>query len=165
MIEIVEEAPHHHAVVADLLRAAFGGGYEAELVDRLRREGLVAGALVALQDGEVVGHEMFSPLSVEVEGRPVNAVSLAPVAVRPDCQRRGIGSRLIREGIEAMRSEGRAAIIVVGHPGYYPRFGFSAALAAKLSSPFEGEAFMALELIPGALAGRSGSVGYPAAFS
>jgi len=70
----------------------------------------------------------------------------------------------VRHGLERLREASRAAVIVLGHPGYYPRFGFSAALAAKLRTPFPGEAFMALELVPGALAGQAGHVRYPPAF-
>jgi putative acetyltransferase len=91
-------------------------------------------------------------------------VSLVPLAVRPDRQGRGIGSRLVAAGLALLRERGWAAVVVLGHARYYPRFGFSAELARKLASPFPGEAFMALELVPGALAGGAGSVGYPAAF-
>ena len=156
MITIAEEGPEHHAAVAALHRAAFGGPYEADLV---------AASLVALEDGGVViGHVLFSDLPVEVDGAPVRAVSLAPMAVRPDRQGRGIGTWLVAEGLPTLRERGRTAVVVLGHVRYYPRFGFSAELARKLASPFPGEAFMALELVPGALAGRAGSVRYPAAF-
>lgn len=144
--------------------AAFGGAYEADLVRALRADGLVAASLVAMDNDEVIGHVLLSDLGVEVDGRAVKAVALAPVAVRPDRQGQGIGSRLIREGLEAVRQKGYEAAIVLGHPGYYPRFGFSAALARKLSAPFRGEAFMAAELVAGSLAGKSGSVRYPSAF-
>jgi putative acetyltransferase len=165
MIAIAEEGPEHHAAVAALHRAAFGGPYEADLVERLRRDDLVAASLVALEDGGVViGHVLFSDLPVEVDGAPVRAVSLAPMAVRLDRQGRGIGTRLVAEGLPILRERGRTAVVVLGHVRYYPRFGFSAELARKLASPFPGEAFMALELVPGALAGRAGSVRYPAAF-
>jgi len=86
------------------------------------------------------------------------------MAVRPDRQGRGIGTRLVAEGLPILRERGRTAVIVLGHVRYYPRFGFSAELARKLVSPFPGEAFMALELVPGALSGHVGSVRYPAAF-
>ena len=165
MIAIAEEGPEHHAAVAALHRAAFGGPYEADLVERLRRDDLVAASLVALEDGGVViGHVLFSDLPVEVDGAPVRAVSLAPMTVRLDRQGCGIGTRLVAEGLPILRERGRTAVVVLGHVRYYPRFGFSAELARKLASPFPGEAFMALELVPGALAGRAGSVRYPAAF-
>ena len=86
------------------------------------------------------------------------------MAVWPDRQGRGIGSTLVRRGLDVLKRRGIAAVIVLGHESYYPRFGFSAALARKLAAPFSGEAFMALELTPGALAGERGTVRYPAAF-
>lgn len=164
MIRIADEGPGHAAAVATLNRAAFAGDEEADLVQRLHRDGVVVAALVALEGAAVVGHILFSDLAVEIDGRPVAAVALAPIAVRPDRQRQGVGTRLITEGLTRARQHGRAAVIVLGHPDYYRRFGFSAALAAKLASPFPGDAFMALELMPGALAGHSGSVRYPPAF-
>ena len=147
-----------------LHRTAFGGDYEADLVAGLEADSLVVASLVSLEYGEVVGHSLFSDLSVEVEGRPIRAVSLAPMAVRPDRQRRGIGSVLIENGLALVRDRERTAVIVLGSVQYYSRFGFSSELARKLFAPFTGEASMALELVSGALAGKSGSVGYPAAF-
>jgi putative acetyltransferase len=164
MIVIVEEGSEHRTAIAALSRAAFGGDYEAKLIEDLRRDGVVVASLVALEDGEVVGHILFSDLSIEIDGRPISAASLATMAVRPDHQRQGIGSRLVTEGLLVVRQRKRSAVIVVGHAGYYPRFGFSAELARKLESPFRGDTFMALELATGALAGRAGSVRYPAAF-
>ena len=164
MIGIVEESPEHRTAIWTLSRAAFGGDYEAKLIEDLRRDGVVVASLVALEDGEVVGHILFSDLSIEIDGRPISAASLATMAVRPDHQRQGIGSRLVREGLSVVRQRKRSAVIVVGHAGYYPRFGFSAELARKLESPFQGDTFMALELVPNVLAGRAGSVRYPAAF-
>ena len=164
MVAIADERPEHHAAVAALHRAAFGGDYEAGLVERLRCDGLVVASVVALERTELVGHVLFSDLVVNIDGRRVSAVALAPMAVRPDRQGCGIGSRLVADGLDALRQRGRAAVIVVGHARYYPRFGFSAALARKLHAPFRGDTFMALELAPGALAGRAGTVRYPAAF-
>ena len=86
------------------------------------------------------------------------------MAVQPELQNQGIGSKLVEEGSRTVRERGIEAVIVLGHPAYYPRFGFSADLARRLAAPFSGEAFMALELVPGALDGSMGSVSYPAAF-
>lgn len=166
MIEISDEAPGQQEAIGDLHRAAFGGDFEARLVRRLQRGALVAASLVATDGGKVVGHILFSDLAVEVDGRPVAAVSLAPLAVLPERQRSGIGTRLVQAGLESLRARQRAAaVIVLGEPGYYQRFGFSAELARKLASPYAGEACMALELLPGALAGHAGRVTYPAAFA
>jgi putative acetyltransferase len=164
MPDIREEVPSDRPEVDALVQAAFGGDYERRLVSRLRSDGLVAVALVAEAEQEIVGHIVLSWLPTQVDGRSVRAVALAPVAVRVDHQRRGIGSRLIKAAIEAGERAGAEAVILLGHPSYYPRFGFSADLAAKLASPFSGPAFMALELAPGALSGAAGSVAYPAAF-
>jgi putative acetyltransferase len=109
------------------------------------------------------GHILFSRLGVENEGA-VRAAALAPMAVRPDRQRQGIGSRLVQDTLAELRSIGCQAVIVLGHPGYYPRFRFSATLAEKFAAPFRGKAFMALELMPGTLVGHAGSVIYPDAF-
>jgi putative acetyltransferase len=151
-------------VVAALNREAFGGDEEVLLIERLRADRLIAVSLVAVEDASLVGHILFSDLAVEVDGRPVRAVSLAPMCVRTDRQRQGIGSVLVRAGLDAVRDAGYAAVIVLGHPEFYPRFGFSAALAARLAAPFAGPAFMAVELVPGALDGTRGAVTYPPAF-
>lgn len=164
MVRIADDAPKFHAAISAVHRAAFGGELEAKLVERLRREGLALVSLVAIDVDEVVGHILFSELAVEIDGKPIAAASLAPMGVLPHRQRQGIGSQLVRTGLERLRQGIVAAVVVVGHPDYYPRFGFSAALARKLASPYAGEAFMALELTLGALAGSRGSVRYPAAF-
>lgn len=161
---IGEERPDDIAAIAALNRAAFGGEEEVEIIDRLRRDGLVALSLVGRDADAIIGHILFSDLDVTVDRRRIRAVTLAPMAVVPDRQSAGIGSRLVRLGLALLTERGYEAVIVLGHPGYYPRFGFSAALAAKLAAPFSGAAFMALELKPGALAGTSGAVRYPRAF-
>jgi putative acetyltransferase len=143
---------------------AFGGDEEARLVDALRQGGYLRVSLVAVSDGQVVGHILFSDLPIVTDARIVPALSLAPMAVLPEYQRQGIGSALARASLEECRKLGHRIVIVVGHPDYYPRFGFSSKLAARLGSPFSGEAFMALELAPGAMAGVVGSVKYPPPF-
>jgi putative acetyltransferase len=162
--QIVMATPDRYAAVADLNRAAFGSDAEGTLIGQLRDDGLVLVERVALDAGEVVGHILFSRLGVEIEGRAIRAAALAPMAVRPDRQRQGIGSRLVLDGLAELRSICCQAVIVLGHPGYYPRFGFSATLAEKFAAPFRGKAFMALELMPGTLFGHAGSVIYPDAF-
>ena len=161
---IGEETPEEVEAIAALNRAAFGGEDEVGIVDRLRRDGLFALSLVERDAGSIVGHVLFSDLDVAVDERAIRAAALAPMAVMPERQRAGIGSRLVRQGLGLLTERGYEAVIVLGHPGYYPRFGFSAALAAKLAAPFSGTAFMALELKPGALAGARGVVRYPRAF-
>lgn len=164
MFIIREEQPGDYAQIEEVNRNAFGGDLEARLVDRLRNDGLVIVFLVAVQDGEIVGHILFSELAIDAEGRAVRAVSLAPMAVSPKFQRRGIGSALVQRGLELCRERGRTIVVVVGHPGYYPRFGFSSELAKPLRSSYSGDCWMAIELVPGALNGVCGTVRYPAAF-
>ena len=148
--QIVTVTPDRYAAIADLNHATFGSDAEGALIARLRDDGLVLVERAALDADELVGHILFSRLKVEIEGRAVRSAALAPMAVRPDRQRQGIGSRLVQDGLAELRPIGCEAVIVLGHPGYYPRFGFSAALAEKLDAPFRGEAFMVLELTPGA---------------
>jgi len=159
------ETPADRAAVAEVNRLAFGGEAEGRLVERLHADGLVVASLVAEDAGRVVGHILFSRLPLETARGDLPAASLAPMAVRPERQGRGIGAALVRAGLAACRERGCVAVVVLGHPGYYPRFGFSAALAAGLEAPWRGEALMALELVPGALAGRRGRLRYPAAFA
>jgi putative acetyltransferase len=143
---------------------AFGGPAESKLVSDLRAADLAVIELVALLDGDIAGHILFSALSVRSDGRPVAALALAPMAVWPDHQRSGIGTALVRAGLEAAHGGKWHAVIVLGHPTYYPRFAFSAERARHLKAPFRGDAFMALELEAGALDGAEVSVVYPPAF-
>lgn len=146
-------------------RLAFGQDDEARLVDALREGGYARVALVAEAAGEVVGHILFSDLPIQTEHGTVAALALAPMAVLPEYQRQGIGSALVRRGLEACRDQGHRIVLVLGHPRFYPRFGFSAQQAMPLSSPFGGgEAWMARELVPGALDGVRGTVQYPPPF-
>jgi len=152
------------AVIRSINEAAFGGPDEADLVDQLRAAGDALLSLVAELENRIVGHILFSRMWIETPGGLVSAVALAPMAVLPEYQRRGIGGRLIRYGLDWLRGRGEKIVIVVGHPHYYPRFGFSSEKARSLESPFPAEAFMAMELSPGALKGIRGRVIYPAAF-
>ena len=160
---IRERIPADDSAIRRLNDVAFGGTYESRLIEDLRAAGLVAVELVAV-DPDVVGHILFSFLDVTVGATPVRALALAPMAVQPYLHRRGIGTALVRAGLDRAHEGGWRAIIVVGHPDYYPRFGFSAALARPLTSPFSGDTFMALELVPDALKGGAGRVVYPPAF-
>jgi putative acetyltransferase len=158
------EVATDHEAIRHVNRMAFGGEEEARLVDALREGGYVRVSLVAERDQQVVGHILFSDLPILTKSGVVPALALAPLAVLPDYQRRGVGSALVRQGLEVCAEQGHRIVIVLGHPDYYPRFGFSAALARPLDSPFSGDHFMALELVPGALAGVSGQVQYPPPF-
>ena len=144
--------------------AAFGGADEADLVDNLRIEGAVILSLVAEWQRRIVGHVMFSRMWIETVNGSIPAVALAPMAVLPEYQRQGVGGQLIRHGLDVLRERGERIVIVLGHPDFYPRFGFSVEKARFLASPFPPDAYMALELSPGALDGIRGRVRYPAAF-
>ena len=152
------------SVIRTVNEAAFGGLDEADLVDRLRADGYALISLVAEVDTGIVGHIMFSRMWIRTPTGLASAVALAPMAVLPEHQRKGIGGRLVRYGLELLRGRGEKIAIVVGHPDYYPRFGFSTDRAKFLRSPFPSEAFMAMELSMGALDGIQGSVVYPPPF-
>jgi len=158
------EDTKERSAIRSINEAAFGRRYEADLVDGLRTEGVVLVSLVAEMDTRIVGHILFSRMSIETTSRSFPAAALAPMAVLPGHQRRGIGERLVRSGLELLRRRGERIVIVLGHPDYYPRFGFSSDKARDLQSPFPPGAFMAMELKAGALDGIRGRVGYPAAF-
>lgn len=164
------EAPIRHAApedfdaIARVVGAAFGRTDEADLVERLRADGLIAIELVAERNDAVAGHVAFSLLDVSLDGSPLPALALAPVSVLPRFQSHGLGGALIRTGHDIARADGFDASFVLGHPRYYPRFGYEAALAVTFEGPFKGPAFMALALRPGALDGRHGTVTYPPAF-
>lgn len=135
---------------------AFGRQEEARLVDSLRAEGYAKLSLVAEEEGQIIGHIMFSEAVIHTGEEDVAALALGPVGVIPERQSRGIGSALIREGLGHCAEAGDNIVVLLGHPGYYPRFGFSPDLAKNLNSVHAGEAFMALELTPDALSGVAG---------
>ncbi len=146
--------------------AAFDTPAEARLVDTLRAQARPMISLVAEDNGTVVGQIMFSPVSLS--GHPeVKLMGLAPMAVRPDLQRQGIGTALVRAGLLRCRKLGYVAVIMLGHAAYYPRFGFLPAVRFGIDSEYDvpEEVFMALELEPEALKGKSGRVRYHDAFS
>ena len=141
---------------------AFGQPAEADLVDRLRETGAEFLSLVA-EDDTVVGHILFTPVIIEDRGHRVVGMGLAPMAVLPDRQRRGIGSQLVTRGLELLRERGCPFVVVVGHPEYYPRFGFERASKHGLASQWDGmpdEAFMVLILDAEAMSGTSGVAKY-----
>lgn len=163
-LRVRDEQPYDREQVRTVNETAFGRPGEADLIDRLWVEGAVLASFVAEVDNQIVGHILFSRMTVETAQGPVAAVSLAPMAVLPDRQGHQIGSRLVRHGLNELRARGERIVIVLGHKDYYPRFGFSPDKARNLASPFPPEVFMALELSEGALKGICGDVRYPSAF-
>lgn len=160
---IRDAVPSDYPAIRAVLRHAFPTDEEANLVEQLRADGDVLVELVAVSDAAIQGHIIYSPLAIEREGAPIRAACLAPVAVLPAFQGKGIGGELIRAGNARCAALGLEAIVVLGHADYYPRFGFSAQVAESLQAPFSGPHFMALELKPGALKG-GGKVRYAKAF-
>ena len=165
-MQIRSEQPTDLAGIRAVNEAAFGTATEADLVDRLRVEASPIISLVAEERGSIVGHILFSPVTLSSDP-DLPLMALAPMAVLPAWQRRGVGSGLVRAGLEACRQLPARAVVVVGHAGYYPRFGFVPASGYGITSEFDvpADAFMVLELQPGALATRRGTIRYHPAFS
>jgi putative acetyltransferase len=159
---IREERPEDAEAVHAVLVAAFGREAEARLVERLRASARIVCAMVAEEKGRVLGHVVFSRIAVESGGSEIPVLALAPLAVLPAFQRLGIGSALVSAGLERCRMERHARVLVVGDSVYYGRFGFVPASRFGLKCPFPApaEAFMAIELEPGAFAQVSGIVRY-----
>ena len=154
--------PADRPAIAQVVEAAFGQSDEARLVERLRASGDALFELVSDDDGDVNGHILFSRLWADSQHL---YAALAPLAVRPGLQRAGVGSALVRASLDSAREFGAHGVIVLGHPAYYPRFGFSADTAAQVRSVYAGgPGFMALALEPGAFDAPL-SVSYPDAFS
>lgn len=165
MIEVRTEVSEDSPVVRDVHMAAFGGDAEARLVDLLRSRRKAAVALVAVIDGRIVGHIVFSPVTVAQAPDDCRAVGLGPMAVLPEFQNKGIGSKLVMEGLEVCRRAGYAVVVVLGHTKYYPRFGFSRAKDHGLESEYNApNAFMVMELTNGMLQKIAGLVRYVAEF-
>lgn len=163
------ERPADREAVFEVNRLAFGGADEARLVEALRLSPAFIPelSLVAVEDERVVGHILFSRVTVRGDGAAFDALALAPMAVLPARQRSGIGSALVRRGLADARGLGHGIVVVVGHPGYYPRFGFVPGEPLGIRPPFvvSPGAFMVLELRPGALSGVRGEVAYPPEFA
>jgi putative acetyltransferase len=166
-LEIVEDCPARADAIATMTIEAFAREYgtgdaEAALISALRADGDVIAELVALDDGELVGHILFSRVADEPHTGKI--VALAPMCARVGRQKMGIGSALIRAGLERCRLLGMKAVIVLGNTEYYGRFGFSVSLAEPIACAYAGEHFQALELEPGGLQGVL-RVSYAPAFS
>jgi putative acetyltransferase len=167
MSVIRSETPNDSATIRSINQAAFGQVAEADLIDRLRADGKLTLSLVAEADRQLVGHIAFSPVTIETNPAAVAVAGLAPMAVLPTNQRGGLGSLLVKTGLAECRVLGYDAVVVLGHPDYYPRFGFAPASRFGLRCEYDvpDEVFMALELRPGALAECAGLVRYQAEFN
>jgi putative acetyltransferase len=166
MLLIRGERPEDIPDIHELHTLAFGRPAEADLVDALRARGKATLSLVAVEDDRIVGHILFSPVTIHSGHRRLPAVGLAPMAVLPERQRCGIGSQLVRIGLLECRNAGYDCVVVLGHPTYYPRFGFVPASRYGLTSEYAvpDEAFMVLAWDEAVLKGRGGVVRYQPEF-
>ena len=167
-VSLATETPADIPQIRQVVTAAFGQPNEADLIDRIRASAnfVPEQSIVAKHNQKIVGHLLFSKITIETATDSVLALALAPLAVLPAQQNRGIGGQLIQEGLLRCRSLGHLIVVVLGHPHYYSRFGFEAASQYGIQAPFEvpDEAFMVQALQPGALSQVQGIVNYPAYF-
>jgi len=163
MISIRPEEAKDYDQVRAINLAAFEGGPEADLVDILRSSCAEYLSLVAEDGGEAVGHILFTPVTIEGPTGGAEGMGLAPMAVRPERQRCGIGSQLVSHGLEMLQKRSCPFVVVLGHPEYYPRFGFKRASAFGLRSQWDGvpdEAFMVTVFDRGAMPDGGGVARY-----
>ena len=159
-----KEAPEDSSAIREVNLLAFKGPGEAQVVDLLRASCDPYVSIVAEVHGRVAGHILFTPVKlIADDGVMVNGMGLAPLAVHPDFQGQGIGSILCEAGLVEMADRGTPFVVVLGHPDYYPRFGFDPASSHNLRCSYEDvppEAFMVRVFQPQALQGLSGVVYY-----
>lgn len=159
MVEVRGEQPRDTEAIYEVSRASFATQAEADLVNALRAADALALSLVATEKGDVVGHVAFSPVEIRSDGGTFDAVGLAPLAVVPEYQRKGIGSELVERGLQRLDASGHAIVVVLGDPQYYRRFGFVPARMHRIRWEHDApeEAFMVKELREGALEDVSGT--------
>lgn len=164
---IRHETTEDKAAVRYVNEQAFDRAGEASLVEALHASNKVILSLVAVQEEQVVGHILFCPVAVEAKSERYGAVGLGPMAVLPRLQHQGVGSALVRGGLEALRQQNHHVVVVLGDPKFYSRFGFSPASSYGIICQFDvpEEVFMLAELSPGAAAGKGGMVVYPPDFN
>ena len=162
MLTIRAEKSNDYAAIRQVHTLAFGQPNEADLVDALRHHAALTISLVALQDGRIVGHMACSPVTITSDTGTIDALGLGPMAVLPASQRLGIGSQLVEAGLQACRDTNYSVVVVLGHPAYYPRFGFIPSKPHGIVWEHDApeEAFMVQELQRGALARTRGVVKY-----
>jgi putative acetyltransferase len=166
MLTIRHEARGDAPAIRHVLEQAFGRGEEADLVDALRRRGVAMLSLVAVQDSQIVGQLLFSPVTIASAHRRLEALGLGPMAVLPPYQRQGIGSHLVHDGLETCRAVGHMIVVVLGHPSFYRRFAFTPAIRHGVRSEYDvpEDVFMLLELRDGAVSGGGGVARYQPEF-
>jgi putative acetyltransferase len=158
-----EEQPDDIPSIREVNQRAFGQDQEANIVDALRANGAALLSLVATVEGRVVGHIMYSPLRVD----DLIGAALGPMAILPEYQRRGVGTSLVEAGNRQLSQQGLPFIVVVGHPEFYPRFGFTPASRRHISSEWSlpDEVFMILVLDEARMSGVTGVARYRDEFS
>lgn len=163
LIEVRAERPDDLAAIRDVNRRAFGQDQEGNIVDALRFNGAALVSLVATLNDRVVGHIMYSPATIG----DVTGAALGPMSVLPEHQRQGIGSKLVSAGNQRLLDAGCPFIIVLGHPNFYPRFGFRRAsnLAVKCEWDVPDDVVMLLILDEAKMQGVSGLIKYRHEFS
>ncbi len=156
-MKIREERPEDIEEIRALNFVSFGRSQEGALVDALRSNGGVSLSLVAMLGERVAGHALYSPVSIPRGKEKMIGAGLGPMAVLPELQRRGIGSQLIRAGNDTLRTRGCPFVVVLGHPEYYPRFGFCPASANGIRCGWRvpDNAFMILSLDPSKISGAT----------
>lgn len=168
MVSFAHEKNDNVAAIKKVVTTAFGQTNEAKLVEAIRNSQnfIPELSIVAIEEGHLLGHILFSPIVIEAQEQTFSALALAPLAVIPTRQREGIGTELVQFGLSKCRELNHNLVVVLGHPSYYPRFGFQTANQFGIRAPFlvPDEAFMVLELKPSALQDVNGLVRYPAYF-
>jgi len=162
MIKFRQEEPSDYLAIRRVNEQGFGGGEEADLVDALREVNAIVLSMVAIEGEDIIAHILFTEVVVTQADSQCTGLGLGPMAVLPTHQRKGIGTQLLKIALDKCRRLDYDFVVVLGHPEFYSKFGFSPAKPHGISCEFDApdEAFMVLELRENGLAGRSGTVHY-----
>ncbi|MBI5623296.1 MAG: N-acetyltransferase [Elusimicrobia bacterium] len=166
-INVRKEQPEDIPAIRELTTAAFKESAEADIVDNIRKHHKDALSLVATRDEKVVGHILFSPVIIECGKKKVKGMALGPMAVAPEEQRKGIGTELVRAGISRMRGRSIPYVVLVGHPDFYPRFGFERASRRGITCKWDvpDDVFMILILHDPTMLGVTGQAQFVPEFA
>ena len=166
-MNIREEQPSDIEKTWEVNSEAFETEAEANLVNALRSSGCTYISLVAETETNIVGHILFTPVELSGDYNKIKIMGLAPMAVFSQYQNKGIGSKLVEAGLELCKSRGYDAVVVLGHPNYYPKFGFEPSVKYNIKSEYDvpDDVFMVLELVPGSLKTHAGVIKYHEAFN